>query len=66
MVHLVGIFAAEMRERGGGEARGVSGGEVHDPPYPFASSEVEMPIGLSAIPMGVSTSLDTNGIWGGR
>ncbi|SBV34230.1 Excinuclease ABC, C subunit-like protein (fragment) [uncultured Sphingopyxis sp.] len=31
--------------------------------YPFASSEVEMPIGLVAMPMGVSTSLDTNGTW---
>ena len=30
-------------------------------PKPFASSEVEMPLGLDAISMGVSTSLDTNG-----
>ncbi len=28
--------------------------------FPFASNEVEMPIG-SALPRGVSTSLDTNG-----
>ena len=31
---------------------------------PFASSEVEMPIGI-ALPHGVSTSLDTNGDWYG-
>ena len=30
------------------------------PPFPFASSEVEMPIGRAPT-MGVSTSLDTNG-----
>ena len=30
-------------------------------PNPFASSEVEMPLGLGLAPMGVSTSLDTNG-----
>jgi hypothetical protein len=29
-------------------------------PFPFASSEVEMPPG-TALPHGVSTSLDTNG-----
>jgi hypothetical protein len=28
---------------------------------PFASSEVEMPLGLGAASMGVSTSLDTSG-----
>lgn len=32
---------------------------------PFASSEVEMPVGLDFVSMGVSTSLDTNGLGGG-
>ncbi len=31
------------------------------PASPFASSEVEMPVELASSPMGVSTSLDTNG-----
>src|SRR3546814_7804554 len=31
------------------------------PSTPFASSEVEMPLGLGVTSMGVSTSLDTNG-----
>src|SRR3546814_15178457 len=31
------------------------------PSTPFASSEVEMPLGLGVTSMGVSSSLDTNG-----
>src|SRR3546814_2396901 len=31
------------------------------PSTPFASSEVEIPLGLGVTSMGVSTSLDTNG-----
>jgi Fe-S cluster assembly ATP-binding protein len=48
---------------GGRPGYEVTGGEVTFAPPPFASSEVERPIG-QAQPHGVSTSLDTNGTGG--
>src|SRR3546814_12834103 len=48
-----GQLAAAFGETGAGAAEPVT-------PYPFASSEVEMPI-VDTCLIGVSTSLDTNG-----
>src|SRR3546814_15386280 len=47
------LLAAAFGETGAGAAEPVT-------PYPFASSEVEMPI-VDTCLIGVSTSLDTNG-----
>ena len=55
---------ADVEKYGGNDKSGSGSSDrkwTKEPQSPFASSEVEMPLGLGATSMGVSTSLDTSG-----